>query len=297
MPVVKSEPAMQLDAPAFDRYEQEGYLTFPKLFSPDEIDEARAALHQLMFDLIEDARAGKTDLQPARRGTGNADGTRIVRLSPYMMLLFEHSFDPMAVSTEEALGHIRNLYHYHTDPVFERMLNSPRIKGIAEQLLGEEALHFQSMALVKPALIGSEKPWHQDDAYFKYAPVNKIIGFWMALDDATAENGCMHVLPGWHRRGGLKHYHAQDCQILPDRLNPSEAVPVELPAGGAMFFSGLLPHQTPPNRSPVSRRAVQFHFRGVSTTSVEKPEYDRAFAEADGTPASCEAALQPLQNQ
>ena len=147
------------------------------------------------------------------------------------------------------------------------------------------------MALVKPALIGSEKPWHQDNAYFKYAPLDKVVGFWMALDDAAKDNGCMHVLPGWHRRGGLKHYHTDDCRIMPDRLEEQAAVPVELKAGGAMFFSGMMPHQTPPNRSSKSRRALQFHYRGVSTQVVDQAEYDRLFAEADGTPASCAAAL------
>ena len=92
------------------------------------------------------------------------------------------------------------------------------------------------MALHKPALIGSEKPWHQDNAYFKYAPLEKVVGFWMALDDADRTNGCMHVLPGWHRRGGLRHVHEEDCKILPERVKAEEAVPVELNAGGAMFF-------------------------------------------------------------
>ncbi len=116
---------------------------------------------------------------------------------------------------------------------------------------------FQTMALVKSgADRDPEKPWHQDNAYFKYAPLEKVVGFWMALDDAAKENGCMHVLPGWHRRGGLKHFHAGDCQIMPDRLAMGSAVPVELAAGGAMFFSGMLPHQTPPNRSTKTRRGA-----------------------------------------
>ena len=85
-------------------------------------------------------------------------------------------------------------------------------------------------------------------------------------------------------------FGADDCQIRPDRVAASEAVAVELPAGGAMFFSGMLPHQTPPNRSPRARWALQFHYRGMSTCVVEQEEYDRLFAEPDGTAASCAAA-------
>jgi phytanoyl-CoA hydroxylase len=78
---------------------------------------------------------------------------------------------------------------------------------------------------------------------------------------------------------------------VPDRLEVEEpVVPVELPGGGAMFFSGMLPHQTPPNSSPDRRRAVQFHYRAASSTVVETEKYFQLFAERDGTPATCAAA-------
>jgi phytanoyl-CoA hydroxylase len=88
----------------------------------------------------------------------------------------------------------------------------------------------------------------------------------------------------------LKHIHDGDCLIQPDRLREKRPVAVELPAGGAMWFSSMLPHQTPPNRSSKPRRAIQFHYRALSTRVVDQEEYDRLFAEADGTPASCAAA-------
>ena len=148
------------------------------------------------------------------------------------------------------------------------------------------------IALSKPPFIGSEKPWHQDNAYFNWLPLGLVGTVWIALDDATVENGCMHVLPGRHRLDALKHYHTIDCEILPDRFDRSAAVPVELPAGGAMWFSAMLPHQTPPNRSDQRRRALQFQFRGVETRAVSKEEFGKVFAEADGTPASCALAYE-----
>jgi hypothetical protein len=57
-----------------------------------------------------------------------------------------------------------------------------------------------------------------------------------------------------------------------------------------MFFYGLLPHQTPPNRSPLRRRALQFHYRSAASKVVDEELYNSIFAEADGTPASCRAA-------
>src|SRR5688572_6941836 len=217
---------------SLNKYEAEGYIAVPQLLSSDEVEAARQALREVMLSMLRDARAGKIEYKPANGGTGNYDGAWIHRggEKPSCAIVFEHSFDPMAVSDDEALGRARNVYYYDKEhPYLAELMASPRIKGVAEQLLGEEATMFQNMALVKPALIGSEKPWHQDNAYFKYAPLEKVIGFWMALDDADRTNGCMHVLPGWHRRGGLKHIHAGDCQIQPDRLAEKRPVAVELP--------------------------------------------------------------------
>ena len=282
------------------RYARDGYIAIPQLLSPAEVETARQALREVMQKFLYDARAGRAGYRPPKPGmTGNYDGAWIFRPDPQrangheVSLSFEHSFDPLTAteSDDQILAHVRKASYYENEhPVMRALVDSPKIKGIAEELLGEPAVLFQTMALVKPALIGSEKPWHQDNAYFKYAPLDRVVGFWVALDDAAKENGCMHVLPGWHRRGGLKHYHAGDCQILPDRVAPGEPLPIELKAGGAMFFSGMLPHQTPPNRSPHARRALQFHYRGVSSHVVDQAEYDRLFAEADGTPASCAAA-------
>jgi hypothetical protein len=289
---VFDRPGKQLEASMLEQYEREGYLAFAHVIEPNEVGALREALREVMARLLADARAGRANYRPPKAGgTGNYDGALITVEGSELMLLTEPGYDVLGGADDEAFDHIRKLASYdQAHPLFTEMIHSPRVKGLAAQLIGEAVTNFSTMALVKPPLIGSEKPWHQDNAYYKYAPLESVLGFWLALDDASKENGCMHVLPGWHRRGGLRHVHTNDCRIVPDRLREEEAVAVELPAGGGMFFSSMLPHQTPPNRSPRRRRALQFHYRGVSTRVVDQEEFDRLFTEPDGTPASCEAA-------
>ena len=289
---IHERPGEKLDQSMREQYARDGYIAFAHLIGLEEVAALRDALREVMSRLLADARAARANYRPPRPGrTGNYDGALITVDGSELMLLTEPGYDLLGNSEDEAFDHIRKLAYYdQAHPRFAELIESPRVKGVAEQLIGDDAVMFQTMALVKPPLIGSEKPWHQDNAYFKYAPLDGVCGFWLALDDATKENGCMHVLPGWHRRGGFRHVHTNDCQILPERVRWEEAVAVELPAGGAMFFSGMLPHQTPPNRSPLRRRALQFHYRGVGTRVVDQEEYDRLFAEPDGTPASCAAA-------
>ena len=160
---------------------------------------------------------------------------------------------------------------------------------IARQILEDEPVLFQSMALIKPPKIGATKPWHQDNAYFSVSPLEAVCGVWIAIDEATVKNGCMHMLKGQHAKGPMLHEHRRDCEINVSRLDLSTLVPVPMKPGSALFFSGLIPHETPPNRSDSRRRALQFHFRGSQSEILTGPEYDKLFHTAEGLPASCEA--------
>lgn len=256
------------------QYCKDGCLAFHDVLTPREVEEARAAISELIAK-------GARDPLAHRHRPGQ------------FWIQFEPQFQPAGDESIEALElKVRKLGNYHTShPCFEYLaLRHPRISKVVASLLGDAPLLFQDMALIKPPFIGSEKPWHQDDAYFSVAPLDSVIGVWIALDEATAANGCMHVIPAGHKIGPKRHHHTFDCEIVPGGIDPSDAVPVELPPGGAMFFHGLLPHQTPPNTSPDRRRALQFHYRSASSRILSREEYDGVFVEEDGTPASCAAA-------
>jgi len=261
---------MNLTQARKSQFNRDGYLAFPDILSPAEVDSARAALSQLIQEKAANPdQVGRLMVQyePGfQADTGDAaDELRVRKLMRFC--------EGNACLASLAKGH-------------------PKIGEIVESIIGPDPIMFQDMALIKPPFIGTEKPWHQDNAYFAVTPLESVIGVWIALDDATVTNGCMHVLAGAHKEGPRRHHHTSDCEIVPERLNVANARPVELPAGGAMFFAGMLPHQTPPNSSPARRRALQFHYRGAGSQIVTKDEYDRVYAEADGTPASC-AAAQP----
>jgi phytanoyl-CoA hydroxylase len=108
-----------------------------------------------------------------------------------------------------------------------------------------------------------------------------VIGVWIALDPATAENGCMHALPGTHREGPVAHRHVRDCQIPDDRVAVARDVMVPLAPGGAMFFSALVHHGTPPNASPHRRWALQFHYAAESCVRVGVRAHADLFFDGD----------------
>ena len=166
-------------------------------------------------------------------------------------------------------------------PHLQALSNQATIHRIVEGLVGETAQLIHDMALVKPAHIGSEKPWHQDLAYFDWHPAGGVIGVWIALDVATVENGCMFVLPGSHAAGPVAHIHNRDCQIPDERVEIENSVAVPLQPGGALFFHSLLHHGTPPNDSPTGRQALQFHYAGVSCARRSLHDHAGDFFEGD----------------
>lgn len=282
----------KLSARHVQQYAELGYVAFEGVLSAAEVEDAKQALSRVAQGLMQALRAGAAEVKQAPPGaTKNYAGPQVIKSDADCAIHFEAGVDPLALGDGEAELAFRKLHNYHQqDAVFAALVEHPRLCDFLGELVGQQMRLKDVMALSKPPLIGSEKPWHQDNAYFNWLPLDLVGTVWIALDDATVENGCMHLLPAEHLRGPLRHYHTIDCEILPDRICVEEAVPIELKAGGVLYFSALLPHQTPPNQSVHRRRALQFQYRGVEAYQVSAEEFGKVFAESDGRPASCALA-------
>ena len=164
---------------------------------------------------------------------------------------------------------VRKLMRFcHFDPRLDEIADYPTLTSLVTKLLGDIPIIYQEMALLKSPG-GREKPWHQDKAYFDVAPEHRLVGVWIALDDATIENGCMRLMPGFHRDGPIVHFKRRDWQICDTDIKPKNVVAVPMKAGACLIFDSLLPHGTPTNTTSSRRRAIQFHYVGKST-----PRYD-----------------------
>jgi ectoine hydroxylase-related dioxygenase (phytanoyl-CoA dioxygenase family) len=161
-------------------------------------------------------------------------------------------------------------------------------RRIAAALLGadEGALESWGHMLMKPARRGHETPWHQDEAYWEAGKSYAAVGAWLPLDDATLESGCLHFLPGSHRLPVLPHRHLHDDArvhaLIADGVDPTGAVPVPVPAGGATFHHHRMLHYAGPNRSERDRRAYasEFQLPPVARPGVEERPWLAAGREA-----------------
>ena len=107
-------------------------------------------------------------------------------------------------------------------------------------------------------------PWHQDNGYLFVEPQHYLT-CWIALTDATIDNGCPQVVPGLHKEGTLAHYYVDTLGYECFEEPPTDPLVAEVKAGGAVFFSSLTPHLTGPNFTNSTRKAyiVQYASSGA----------------------------------
>jgi hypothetical protein len=113
---------------------------------------------------------------------------------------------------------------------------------------------------------------------------------WIALDDATIENGCLWAIPGSHRAGVLypdrEHDDVRfDCthESYGFAYDESDAVPLQVPAGSAVVFDGYLLHSSQPNsgRHGMRRALVNHYMSAESLLPWSPPEKDAWMGKAD----------------
>lgn len=244
-----------LTSEQMERFYQDGYLKFGRAFSKEEVEGLREGLDHV----IEDQRKGENfeGLPPEfafghdRKGDGERRDPRAI-----------HQFVNM----------------WKVVPAYRDVLRNPAIVGAMRDLMQVDRIRlWHDQVISKPPGDNAHFACHHD---FYFWPLDRpaMISCWIALDDATADNGCMHVIPGSHRDPRLQ---PPDCQLTAD-LNlspvpagpgalgslleeartwmPERAKPVELKAGECMFHHCLNWHMTPRNTTDRQRRALVLIF-------------------------------------
>jgi phytanoyl-CoA hydroxylase len=233
-----------------EAYRRDGFLVLDGFLSPTDCDALQA-------------RAGELAAGWDRR-TGTAFSTRdqghardaYFRDSGGAIRFFVEEEAP------EQLNKIGHALH-DLDPVFDRISRQPRLGALASGLGFERPLLLQSQYLFKQPRIGGEVGWHQDATFLRTEP-SSVTGFWIALDDADRDNGCLMVLPG-AQCGPLRQWFGYDGEELVTRTVDAmpwpaiEPVPLEVRRGTLVVLHGLLPHASAPNRSARPRHAYTLH--------------------------------------
>lgn len=217
-------------------YVRDGYVVVPDLLSADEV----AALRDETTAIVAGERGEILGADVVADGEATGEGL----LAKVLAVHFPHKASPLM---RDALVH-------------------PAITPILTELIGPDVKAMQSMLFVKNA----GKPgqaWHQDEFYIPTRD-RSLIGVWIALDDATIDNGCLWMHPGSHHDGIIWPTRAhgdprfdggEEAHGFP--YEREGGVPIEVKAGGVAFFNGYTLHRSLDNKRPSGfRRALVNHY-------------------------------------
>jgi ectoine hydroxylase len=249
----KHPAAMRFDDEERADYARDGYVVRPCVVGRDELVRWRDVVEQVVARVTSHA---------TRRASGPemrlGDGHRI-QFSSRTAIQWEWAPGSREIRLLEPFTHL--------DERFDALWSDPRLVEPMRDALGVDAVGPWTCKLtLKRPHEGSEFPWHQDYPYwyaFAGDRARDIATAILFLDDATADNGAIRVLPASHLRGPAARDPGDPTRFLADpaHIDASREHTVELAAGGLLLFSSLLLHRSTPNRSSAQRRAMLLSFQ------------------------------------
>ena len=161
--------------------------------------------------------------------------------------------------------------------VLRRLCAQPPLAGIARDLLGADVRLYWDQAVYKQPHSAEPVLWHQDNGYTFVEP-QSYLTCWIAITDATLENGCVTVMPGAHRDGTLAHRTTPIGFECWGDVNLARAVPVC--AGSIVVFTSLTPHFTAANKTDDVRKAYIVQYAPAGAVAYRpQPDGSRGPAE------------------
>jgi phytanoyl-CoA hydroxylase len=243
-------------------YKADGFLVVPNFMSRDELE--------LWRKTVDDAMAVRGDQRFSFPGK-----------------------EPLSTQPEDRSYYDRvftqrvNLWQTH-EP-FRELLFQPDLGRFVGETAGVDGLRvWHDQALVKEPY-ANPTGFHLDVPYWSFTSADAIT-IWIALDDATLENGCLYYVPKSHLAKRFANVEiGKDLGALFDiypEWRDVPAVPCPVAAGGALLHNGLTFHGAAANMTPGRRRAITCAYMPDGATfngqqNVLPPSYFRSLAVGD----------------
>ncbi len=218
------------------RYEERGYFTVENVVSKQTAAEMLGVIkNAILTPETGDMRADADPMDPMNDDTPEARGMRFRKLSMFNQ---------------------RNPLIWHNAHCGQPVLD------IARYFLGDDILLKYDSCFLKPALSGSATPWHQDNGLWRDGDLEPF-NFWMALDPATIENGCLQMIPGSYKTEIVPHVLYVDSvhgelpkERVEEMIDTFGVEHIELQPGSIVVWHSSAWHYSPPNTSDKGRIAI-----------------------------------------
>nr|CAD7399715.1 unnamed protein product [Timema poppensis] len=256
----------------------DGYVVLDDFLTEMEVAELQRAGEQLTKDIPEDSKRAVFSTTHSQQSKDKYFLDSADKVSYFFEASALNEKGELQVEPQVALNKVGHALHW-LHPTFKKLTFSEKVKEACFQLGFEDPSVTQSMYIYKNPGLGSEVVPHQDATFLHTEPVY-LVGFWIALEDATLENGCLWFAPGSHRSGVHRRFvrnpDHNSTELLvftapPPCYPTSNFTPVPVKKGKEAIFHtlqnnctcilihGLVVHRSDPNKSSKSRHAYTFH--------------------------------------
>ncbi|MFT3803418.1 MAG: phytanoyl-CoA dioxygenase family protein [Burkholderiaceae bacterium] len=223
-----------LSAQEISFFRDNGYLVIPQLVTTDSVSQMDSAINRII--------------------SGGDPIAKVAELEPTDSSVLRRIWSPSK-----------------KDPVFRAVQEDPRILDRLEGMIGPDIVFHHSKLNMKGPRVGSAVEWHQDMSYYPHTN-SKLVACLIYLDEATEENGCLHVLRGSH--ASRQVFDHTENGFFRGRVSvqnlPSGVEEVSLPGepGTGIFLHCKLLHRSAPNRSNRQRRCFIPAYRAADSLPI-----------------------------
>ena len=262
-----------LTAEQLDRFHQDGYLVVEDVLTEADLGAVEAE-YLAIIDRVTAALVEEGRIRPVEGGTFSERYIEAMQQIDDMYALYQH--------LDICLPMLKELDHSHTmnaGPEVFCLLTSPRLLDMVESVIGPEIYsnpvqhtRIKPPARYLPAAVTDSNiaatTWHQDAGVINpEADGTDMLTVWLAVTDATIENGCLIVERGSHHENLTLHCPgtaASATTYIPESIiDWDRVVPLEVKAGGAVLLHKHTEHGSLDNRSDDIRWSFDLRYQPI----------------------------------
>lgn len=223
-----SEPLAAITPEQKRFFDENGYLVVEELYSPEEVEELR----QAMNDVLRNPDAAPRRVHLGREEGEPDPGIPIDPNNPHRIWMIMDT--PLC------------------GDLWFRQFSDARVVDIISDLLGPNINFHNGKARVKPPGYKSHQGWHQDWPYERHSKP-ELAAALTYLDDTGPGAAATEVVPGSHLRG---EWPCDEENIIPNDLVTTPSVPIYAKAGSVAFIHVLIVHKAGANETDKNRSCI-----------------------------------------